>query len=291
MVLARVLLVAPDWPHRPWMATLAEVVGGNPVVPPGHAGHAVTGAGRALALESRNFQLECLATGRQPSCGLSPAVLATLQEARAPSTRALNAGRWERFSQWCATTGLSPVSCGTQGVLLFLQSLLEGGLSESTLRGYVAAISDRHIPIEGRSVGSQPLIGQFLKGARSIRPSRSPMVPSWDLQLVLRALSGSPFEPLSKLGLELLSFKTAFLLAMASAKRVSELHALSVHSSCLRLGEEGSAISLSCLTRLFYPRCSLALSWYGPWFWSPFILLHMIQWRQLDCICSVQFGP
>ena len=197
-----------------------------------------------MALESRNFQLECLATGRQPSCGLSPAVLATLQEARAPSIRALYAGCWERFSQWCATTGLSPVSYGTQGVLLFLQSLLEGGLSESTLRGYVAAISDRHIPIEGRSVGSQPLICQFLTGARRIRPSRSPMVPSWDLQLVLRALSGSPFEPLSKLGLELLSFKTAFLLAMASAKRVSELHALSVHPSCLRLGEEGSAISL-----------------------------------------------
>ncbi len=70
------------------------------------------------------------------------------------------------------------------------------------------------------------------------------MVPSWDLQLVLQALSGPPFEPLTSVGLELLSLKSAFLLAMASAKRVSELHALSVHPSCLRLGEEGLAISL-----------------------------------------------
>lgn len=127
---------------------------------------------------------------------------------------------------------------------MFLQSLLERGLTESTLRGYVAAISGRHIPVEGGTMGSQPLISQFLKGARRIRPPRSPMVPSWDLQLVLRALSESPLEPLTSLGLELLSLKTAFLLAMSSAKRVSELHALSVHPSCLRLGEDGSAVSL-----------------------------------------------
>lgn len=170
--------------------------------------------------------------------------MATLQAARAPSTRALYAGRWDRFCKWCAETEWDPVSCGTQGVLQFLQSLLDRGLTESTLRGYVAAISDRHIPIHGGTMGSQPLIGQFLKGARRLRPSRSLMVPSWDLQLVLRALAESPFEPLSSLKLELLSLKTAFLLAMSSAKRVSELHALSVHPSCLRLAEEGSAISL-----------------------------------------------
>ncbi len=57
---------------------------------------------------------------------------------------------------------------GQRGVLLFLQSLLDGGLAESTLRGYVAAISDCHIPVEGWTMGSQPLVGQFLKGARRI---------------------------------------------------------------------------------------------------------------------------
>ena len=62
--------------------------------------------------------------------------------------------------------------------------------------------------------------------------------------MVLQALSKPPFEPLTSLGLELLSLKTFFLLALASAKWVSELYALSVHPSCLRLGEEGSAVSL-----------------------------------------------
>ena len=90
-------------------------------------------------------------------------------------------------------------------------------------------------------MGSQPLISQ-LKGARCIWPPRSHIVPSWDLQVM--ALSEPPFEPLTSLGLELLSLKTVFHLALASAKRVSELHALSVHPSCLRLVEEGSAVCL-----------------------------------------------
>ncbi len=65
-------------------------------------------------------------------------------------------------------------------------------------------------------------------------PVSKPLSPSWDLGLVLDALSMSPFEPLDKVDLKILSFKTALLLALASAKRVSEIHALSVHSACLQ---------------------------------------------------------
>ncbi len=138
------------------------------MVPPSQAGHAVAGSRTALAPESGDFQAACLAPRRGPPTSLSPAVMATLQAARAPSTRVIYAGRWKRFCQWCADRGCNPVSCGTEGVLLFLQSLLDRGLAESTLRGYVAAISDRHIPVEGWTMGSQPLVGQFLNGARRI---------------------------------------------------------------------------------------------------------------------------
>ena len=75
-------------------------------------------------------------------------------------------------------------------------------------------------------------------------PAKGRLIPAWDLRVVLDALTEPPFEPLSGLGWELLSLKTVFLLAIASAKRVSELRALSVHPACLRLGGEGSAISL-----------------------------------------------
>ncbi len=144
----------------------------------------------------------------------------------------------------CQSMEIDPFSCEVDSILLFLQFLLETGVTESTLRGYVAAISDRHEGYGGKTVGFQPLIRHYLKGARRLSPSRARLIPSWDLGIVLKALTEPPFEPLDEIRMEFLTLKTAFLLAVSSVKRVSEIHAFSVHPACLRLGEEGSSISL-----------------------------------------------
>lgn len=52
--------------------------------------------------------------------------------------------------------------------------------------------------------------------------------PTWDLTLVLQALMSSPFEPLGSTSLRYLSLKMAFLLAVTSVHRVSEITALSI---------------------------------------------------------------
>ncbi len=54
-----------------------------------------------------------------------------------------------------------------------------------------------------------------------------PHSPRWDLSLVLRALMESPFEPMSESSLKFLTFKTVFLVALATAQRRSEIHAMS----------------------------------------------------------------
>ena len=51
--------------------------------------------------------------------------------------------------------------------------------------------------------------------------------PSWDLDKVLEYLSGPPFEPLADAYFRNKTRKALFLVAMATAKRVGELHALS----------------------------------------------------------------
>ena len=61
---------------------------------------------------------------------------------------------------------------------------------------------------------------------------------------MLRALCGAPFEPLQTTELSWLSMKTAFLLAITSAGRVGELHALSVGKDCLLWHPEGSGVTL-----------------------------------------------
>ena len=67
------------------------------------------------------------------------------------------------------------------------------------------------------------LIRSFSKSVRpkELRP------PALDVTLVLQSLTGAPYEPLRTSDERFLSQKTLFLLALASAKRIGELHALS----------------------------------------------------------------
>ena len=89
------------------------------------------------------------------------------------------------------------------------------------------------------------MISRYLRGARRLTvPSRGPQVPPWNLILVLEALWYPPFEPLGNVDLKCLSLKTAFLLAITWARRISKLHALSVHRDCCTLSLEGSKVVL-----------------------------------------------
>ena len=168
----------------------------------------------------------------------------TINSSRAPSTNALYANRWKIFTEWCQARGQEPAHCPLPAVLQFLQSLLDRGLTPSTIRVYAAAISAGHVRIEGRTFGSHTLVTRFLKGALRLRPPQRRQVPQWDLLLVLRTLCAAPFEPLQTTELSWLSMKTAFLLAITSTKRVGELHALSVGTDCLQWHPEGKGVTL-----------------------------------------------
>ncbi|KAL0168891.1 hypothetical protein M9458_037113, partial [Cirrhinus mrigala] len=58
---------------------------------------------------------------------------------------------------------------------------LSAGLTHSTLKVYVAAIAAYHVPLGGLSVGKNPFVTCFLRGALRLRPPVRPRVPSWDL--------------------------------------------------------------------------------------------------------------
>ncbi|KAI2667323.1 Signal recognition particle SEC65 subunit [Labeo rohita] len=134
----------------------------------------------------------------------------------------------------CTTKHEIPFQCSVAVVLSFLQDLIDQGKAFSTIKVFLAAISACHIGFDNKTVGQHPLICRFMKGVRCALPVSKPFSPSWDLRLVLDGLSMSPFEPLDKVDFKILSFKTALLVALVSAKRVSEIHAFSVHSACLQ---------------------------------------------------------
>ncbi|XDV15909.1 hypothetical protein PO909_015850 [Leuciscus waleckii] len=118
------------------------------------------------------------------------------------------------------------------------------GQAPSTLKVYVAAIAAFADSARGRALGRNEFIIRFLKGARRMNPPRPPSVPIWDLSLVLEALKAYPFEPLDTVDLKYLTFKTVFLIALSSVKRVGDLHALSVNAACLEFGPNDSIVIL-----------------------------------------------
>ena len=64
--------------------------------------------------------------------------------------------------------------------------------------------------------------------------------PAWDVSLVLQSLTGAPHEPLRTCDERFLAHKTLFLLALASAKHIGEVHALSYRVSHTRNWDEVS---------------------------------------------------
>ncbi len=202
--------------------------------------------GHLMAPASRPLETSCLVPRRDAEVldDLPQEVVDTITSARAPSTRHAYALKWNLFVEWCSSHREDPRRCPIRVVLSFLQQGLERRLSPSTLKVYVAAIAANHDPVEGKSVGKHDWVVRFLRGARRLNPPRPPSIPSWDLSLVLRALQQGPFEPLQTVEPKFLSMKTLLLLALASIKRVGDLHAFSVDDSCLQFGPADSQMIL-----------------------------------------------
>lgn len=94
-----------------------------------------------------------------------------------------------RFFSGFSASNVDPLSCGNASILSFLQEVLDGGSTLSTLKVLVAAIAVYHVPITGQSIGKNDLVVRFLRGARRLNPPHYPhTIPSWDLSTVLRAL-------------------------------------------------------------------------------------------------------
>ena len=92
------------------------------------------------------------------------------------------------------------------------------GLSVSAVKGYSSALN---------SVLALKLLRSF---SRSVDPVEL-RPPAWEVALVLQNLTGAPYEPLRTCDGRFLAQKTLFLLALASAKRIGGLHALSYRVS------------------------------------------------------------
>ena len=114
-------------------------------------------------------------------------------------------------------------------------------LQPSTIDGYRSAIADR-LGNELVNISKDENITRLLDSFHRDRPKGRRGVPSWNLSLVLHQLTKAPFEPLNEASLKHLTFKTVFLMALASGKRRSEIHAWVFKN--IRTQADGSKVSM-----------------------------------------------
>ena len=93
----------------------------------------------------------------------------------------------------------------------------------STIDGYRTSIMDTLGPL-GQHIAHNEDLHRLLSNFHRDRPKSSRNLPKWNLS-VLNELTKAPFEPMKNTDLKHLTLKTAFLLALASGKHRSKIHA------------------------------------------------------------------
>ena len=173
--------------------------------------------------------LSCLETQREDlqAEGVSEAAAETIGGALRGSSRRLYLQKWKIFVSWCQGRDIHPLHCPPSLVVEYFEHLKrEGKVKYNTALTHASALSTCLPPTELGPIGAHPLVCKWLKGFKAANPPRRLLVPPWDLNVVLAALREAPYEPLKKASLKALTFKTLFLVAITSARRVSELQAL-----------------------------------------------------------------
>ena len=158
---------------------------------------------------------------------LSKKVSQAIFNSRKPSTNELYQKRWATYVQWCRTNKVSASRPTINSICEFFIFLFEvKGLVVSTIRCYRSTLHSvlRHT---GLRINRNEDITEVIRSLKLRSPASNSRLVHWNLDVLLKYLCSDKFEPLSQCSLLNLTRKTFILLALALAKRVSELQALS----------------------------------------------------------------
>ncbi len=176
-------------------------------------------------------QVDCMAVIRDRfvKAGFSQAAANFASAGRRQSTLQVYTARLRPYYAWCDERGVDPTSASVPQVAEFLCYIFKRNIQASTVSGYLSAILSIHEGTpDGLSLRHDNSLKLLIEGFHNSNPPPRKVWPSWDLEKVLDALNTQPYEPALAATLRNCTIKTAFLLALASGRRASELHALSI---------------------------------------------------------------
>ena len=190
---------------------------------------AATTAFPSVSRKSPNDSSDCVATLKRfaRQAGFSETVAGQLAPCRRTSTRLNYQARRGKFRKWCKDSHHRSSEPTIPKIAEFLTFLFRTEKAAvSTIKGYRSMLSSvfKFCLLE---ISTSPILKDLTRSFEISAPRPVHRSPSWDLDKVLEYLSGPPFEPLADASFRNKTRKALFLRAMATAKRVVELQALS----------------------------------------------------------------
>ena len=163
--------------------------------------------------------------------GLRDEFRASCPDVSRESTARLYQSQWLSFCGWCRGRSVTPIDATIPVIVDFLIHLREDkGFSLSALKGYRSTISSV-FTLKGMDLANSKELSMLFRSFAKACSPQDLRPPAWDVALVLQSLINQPYEPIREAEERFLAHKTLFLIALASAKRVGELHALSYRVS------------------------------------------------------------
>ena len=141
------------------------------------------------------------------------------------STRTIYKSKWALFEKWCRENSVDFSTPSVKQISVFFMYLYQDlNRRPSTIDGYRTAIIDTLGPT-AHHIAHNVDLHRLLSSFHRDRPKSSRNLLKWNLSVVLNELTKAPFEPMIDTNLKHLTPKTAFLLALASGKHRSDMHA------------------------------------------------------------------
>ena len=164
-------------------------------------------------------------SGQLQEQSLSVEVAERIAAPQRSSTRTIYKSKWALFEKWCRENSVDFSTPSVKQISDFFMYLYQDlNRRPSTIGGYRTAIVDTLGPV-GHHIAQSLDLHRLPSSFHRDRPKSSRNLPMWNLSVVLNELTKAPFEPMKDTDLKHLTLKTAFLLALASGKCRSEIHA------------------------------------------------------------------
>ena len=137
---------------------------------------------------------------------------------------------WKAFALWANNKGICPNDLSFITLAEYLVYLFSQNKKVNTILVHKASISSVLKLLNPPMAIQESTLHNVIRRMNILRPQEQEALPRWHLSMVLKGLMKPPFAINGTdrhISLELLSYKTAFLVDLASGARGSELVALS----------------------------------------------------------------